>query len=167
VDLQARADRLTQAALLVDGHVDLPHRLHQFPEDPAGSTIGGDVDYPRARAGGLDAPFMSIYVPTELQDAPSEAVEWANTLIDLVEQMAEARPEQFTVATSPSEVRQIADTDALALPMGLENGAGLGGKIENVEHFYDRGIGTSPSRTAPTTGLATPPTTIRRHAGTD
>jgi membrane dipeptidase len=110
---------------------------------------------------------MPIYIPTELQDAPSEAVERANTLIDLVEQMAEIHPEQFAVATSPNEVRQIADTDALALPMGLENGAGLGGKIESVEHFYDRGIGTSPSRTAPTTGLATPPTTIRRRTGTD
>jgi len=140
MDIRTRADSLTQASLLVDGHIDLPYRLRDFYENPADSTVGGDFDYPRARAGGLDAPFMSIYIPTELQDTPEAAEERANALIDLVEKIATDHPGHFTLATSPDEVRQIANTDALALPMGLENGAGLGGDLDNVEHFYDRGI---------------------------
>lgn len=140
LSVQAHADSLVQSQTLVDGHIDLPYRLNDFYENPADSTIGGDFDYPLARAGGLDAPFMSIYIPTELQDTPSAATERANTLIDLVERIAEEHPEQFALATSPEEVRQIAKTDALALPMGMENGAGLGGELDNVQHFYDRGI---------------------------
>ena len=138
--IQARADSLTQASLLVDGHIDLPFRLRDFYENPADSTVGGDFDYPRARASGLDAPFMSVYIPTELQDSPDAAEGRANSLIDLVEKIATDHPNEFTLATSPEDVRQIAETDALALPMGMENGAGLGGDLDNVEHFYDRGI---------------------------
>ncbi|PSQ81437.1 MAG: peptidase M19 [Bacteroidetes bacterium QS_1_63_11] len=139
-DLQAQADSLTQASLLVDGHIDLPYRLRDFYENPADSTVGGDFDDPRARAGGLDAPFMSIYVPTELQGTPDAAEDRANSLIDIVEDISTEHPDHFTLATSPDEVRQIAETEALALPMGMENGAGLGGDLDNVEHFYDRGI---------------------------
>ena len=140
MDLDAQAASLTQDALLVDGHIDLPYRLHDFYENPADSTVGGDFDYPRARAGGLNAPFMAIYIPTELQHTPDAAEERANSLIDLVEKIATDHPDQFTLATSPDEVRKIAQTDAVALPMGMENGAGLGGTLENVQRFYDRGI---------------------------
>ena len=140
MSVHARADSLVQNTLLVDGHVDLPYRLNDFYENPADSTVGGDIDYPRARAGGLDAPFMSIYVPTHLQATPEAARRRADALINLVERVAREHPDHFTIATSPDEVRSIAETDALALPMGMENGAGLAGKLDNVAHFYDRGI---------------------------
>ena len=138
--LQARADRLARDALLVDGHIDLPYRLNNFYENPADSTIGGDFDYPRARAGGLDAPFMSIYIPTHLQDTPGAATDRASTLIGLVERIADEHPDEFALATSPEDVRRLAATDAVALPMGMENGAGLGGTLEHVQRFYERGI---------------------------
>ena len=138
--IEARADRLAQTSLLVDGHIDLPYRLHAFYENPADSTVGGDFDYPRARAGGLDAPFMSIYIPPHLQSTPAAATNRADALIDLVEKIATDHPTEFALATSPDEVRQIAETEALALPLGMENGAGLGGELDNVQHFYERGI---------------------------
>ncbi len=138
--IDTRADSLVRNSLLVDGHIDLPFRLRDYYETPADTTVGGDFDYPKAQAGGLDAPFMSIYVPTELQDEPSAAKKRADELIDLVERIATEHPDHFTLAASPDEVRKIAETDAVALPMGMENGAGLAGEIENVEHFYDRGI---------------------------
>lgn len=140
ISLEARADSLAHTHLLVDGHIDLPYRLNHFYENPADSTVGGDFDYPLARAGGLDAPFMSIYVPTELQENPSKAKARADALIDLVEGIANDHPDHFALATSPAEVRQIAGTNRIALPMGMENGAGLGGEVDNVQYFYDRGI---------------------------
>lgn len=139
-ELQARADSLTQTHIILDGHVDLPYRLHAFYENPADSTFGGDFDYPRARAGGLDAPFMSIYLPTELQDEEGASKARADSLIDLVEGIAEDHPEEFAVATSPDDVREIAEEDRIALPMGMENGSGLEGELDNLEYFFDRGI---------------------------
>jgi membrane dipeptidase len=140
MDVHTRADRLAQSSLVVDGHIDLPYRLNDFYENPADSTIGGDLDYPRARTGGLNAPFMSIYIPTELQDTPGAAKQHADTLIDLVERITSEHPDEFTIATSPADVRRIAKTDALALPMGMENGAGIEDDLDNLRHFYDRGI---------------------------
>jgi membrane dipeptidase len=83
---------------------------------------------------------MSIYIPTHLQATPEAARRRADALINLVERIAREHPDHFTIATSPDAVRAAAGTDTIALPMGMENGAGLAGNLDNVEHFYDRGI---------------------------
>jgi len=134
-----RADSLAQAHLIVDGHVDLPYRLMRYMEDVGAETMG-DTDFPRAKAGGLDAPFMSIYLPVELQDTPGASKARADSLIDLVESIASKNPDKFEVATSPEDVERIAGAGKVALPMGMENGSGMEDDIANVEYFYDRGI---------------------------
>ena len=58
---------------LVDGHVDVPMRLFEKWEDVGVSAPGGNFDYPRATAGGLSAPFMSIYVPSDMEGAGARA----------------------------------------------------------------------------------------------
>lgn len=137
--LAERADSLTRTHLLVDGHVDLPYRLMQYRQN-VGDTTFGDVDYPRAKTGGLDAPFMSIYIPVELQESAGAAKSRADSLIDLVETIEAENPEKFEVATSPDDVERIAAAGKIALPMGMENGAGLEDDLANIEYFYDRGI---------------------------
>jgi len=137
--LAERADSLTRAHLVVDGHVDLPYRLMEYRQNVGDSTFG-DVDYPRAKAGGLDSPFMSIYIPVELQDSAGAAKTRADSLIDLVETIEAENPDKFEVATSPDDVERIAAAGKIALPMGMENGAGLGNDLANVEYFFDRGI---------------------------
>jgi membrane dipeptidase len=137
--LAERADSLTRAHLVVDGHVDLPYRLMEYRQNVGDSTFG-DVDYPRAKAGGLDSPFMSIYIPVELQDSAGAAKTRADSLIDLVETIEAQNPDKFEVATSPDDVERIAAAGKIALPMGMENGAGLEDDLANVEYFFDRGI---------------------------
>lgn len=44
-------------ALIIDTHIDVPYRLHKEYEDVSVSA-GGDFDWPRANAGGLNAAFM-------------------------------------------------------------------------------------------------------------
>jgi len=139
-DIDARADSLAHTHLLVDGHIDVPYRLRTYRENIADSTVGGDFDAPRARAGGLDAPFMSIYLPVGLQDEPGASKARADALIDMVEGFETNHPETFEVATSPEDVRRIADAGKIALPMGMENGSGLEDDLDNVQYFYDRGI---------------------------
>ena len=97
------AEELAQQYIIVDGHIDVPYRLLDFEENIADSTFGGDFDYPRAKAGGLDAPFMSIYLPVELQDDPGASKARAEELINLVEGIAEEHPDKFEVATSPDD----------------------------------------------------------------
>ena len=138
-DRRARAERLAQENLIVDGHVDTPYRLSNYSEDVGSSTLG-DFDYPRAKAGGLDAPFMSIYLPVELQDSAGASKALADSLIDLVRGIAEEHPAKFEVATSPDDVERIHREEKVALPMGMENGSGLEDDVGNVQYFFDRGI---------------------------
>lgn len=137
-ELQARAETLAHELLIVDTHVDVPYRLEEEWEDVSERTAKGDFDHPRAVAGGLDAPFMSIYVPAEFEGNGAKAV--ADRLIDMVETIAGDHPDQFAIATSPAEVREVKATGRIALPMGMENGAPIEGDLAALEHFHDRGI---------------------------
>lgn len=135
----ARARQLAADAIIVDGHIDVPYRLTNGSEDVGEATDGGDFDYPRAVAGGLDAPFMSIYIPARYQETGG-AKDFADGLIDMVEGIAEAHPDKFRIATSPAEVRANTAAGLISLPLGMENGAPVEGDLANLRHFYDRGI---------------------------
>lgn len=142
VSVDATADearRIAHEHIIVDGHIDVPFRIDANPEDVAQATEGGDFDYPRAVAGGLNAPFMSIYTSTEVADR-GEAYALANGLIDGMEALAAANPDKFSIALNPADVRRHFAAGLISLPLGMENGSPLDGELENVEYFYDRGI---------------------------
>src|SRR5262245_56245479 len=141
--IEQHAARLTHEKLLVDTHVDVPYRLHEqgdHPDDVSQRTPGGHFDWVRARQGGLDAPFMSIYVPAEAQAKPGSARALADSLIDMVEGIAARAPDKFEVARSTADVRRIAASGRIALPMGIENGAAIEDDLANVRHFFERGV---------------------------
>ena len=66
--LKKRAYELAHKFIITDGHIDVPWRLNDGYEDLSVRTAGGDFDYVRAKEGGLDAPFMSVYVPSSYQE---------------------------------------------------------------------------------------------------
>lgn len=133
------ARALAKELVLVDTHVDVPYRLVEEMEDISQATESGDFDYPRAVAGGLDAPFMSIYVPAAFQETGG-AKDHADRLIDLVEGFEADHPDKFTVVDSPDELLAVAAEGKIALPMGMENGAPIEGDLANLAHFHERGI---------------------------
>ncbi len=137
--LRARADSLAHAFIIVDGHIDVPYRLDAFHENISRETLGGDFDYPRAMAGGLDAPFMSIYIPAAYQETGG-AAEKADSLIDMVEGFVEQWPDKFAHARSVADVRGNFEAGRISLPMGMENGAPIGGDLARLRYFHERGI---------------------------
>ncbi|MEX2231900.1 MAG: dipeptidase [Cyclobacteriaceae bacterium] len=141
------ADSLAQAYILVDTHVDLPYRLSSknFRLEPKYlgipvNSAEGDFDYERAKKGGLDAPFMSIYIPSSNQLKPDMGKLLADTLINMIEGIAGALPEKFALARSPDEIEANTEAGKISLPMGMENGAPIGNDLGNVKYFFDRGI---------------------------
>jgi len=137
--LKKQAYELAHKFIITDGHIDVPWRLNDGYEDLSIRTETGDFDYIRAKEGGLDAPFMSIYVPSSYQETGG-AKEKADSLIDLVHQIANDHPDKFEVAYSVADVNRIFGDDKIALPMGMENGAPILDDLSNVQYFYDRGI---------------------------
>jgi membrane dipeptidase len=139
------AKELAQKFIITDGHVDLPYRLkndgHMGAEKMLDlrSSTDGDFDFSRASIGGVNAPFMSIYLPARLQETGGSK-ELADSLINMVERITTDFPEHFALANSPEEVRVNFKKGLISLPMGMENGSGIEDKIENVKYFSDRGI---------------------------
>jgi membrane dipeptidase len=141
------ADSLARSIIITDGHVDLPYRLRvkrfrlerEYMGIPV-STTEGDFDFERAKKGGLDAPFMSIYIPSDRQLQPDKGKMLADTLIRMVEAIAAAHPDKFALAKTPSDIEANTASGKISLPMGMENGAPIGDSIGNVKYFFDRGI---------------------------
>ena len=98
-----------------------------------------NFDYPRAREGGLDLPFMSIYVPASFPESGG-ARDVADELIEMVEGIVAAHPDKFDLVTSVAEARRIGE-GKVGLAMGMENGAPIEGDLANLKRFHDRGIG--------------------------
>jgi membrane dipeptidase len=139
------AVRIAQEEIILDGHIDVPWRLEKsraadgsLGENVAEATTRGDFDWPRAREGGLDAPFMSIYVAASFEKRGAKKV--ADGLIDMVEGIVRESPEKFALARSPADVRANAAAGKISLPMGMENGSPIEGKLANVAWFHGRGI---------------------------
>lgn len=139
VDLAAQAMEIAKNSIIIDTHIDVPYRLYDEWEDVSEATEGGDFDYPRAIAGGLNAPFMSIYTPAGLEEE-GRSRERAEELIDLVERIVNESPDQFAIALSAADVEEQFGHGLISLPMGMENGSPIEGDLANVRHFFDRGI---------------------------
>lgn len=143
--LRTKANELARQFIITDGHVDLPYRLRvqnfRLEREYLGipvETDKGDFDYVRARAGGLDAPFMSIFIPASREDNGARAL--ADSLIDMVVGITQAHPDKFALANSPAEVEANFKKGIISLPMGMENGSPIERKLENVQYWHDRGI---------------------------
>jgi len=137
--LTQRAADLAQQAIVVDTHIDIPYRFYEgVPEDLTQRAARHDFDYVRAKEGGLNAAFMSIFTPANFQDT-GESYDVANALIDIVEGFERQWPEHFAIARSVADVREHFDRGMVSLPMGMENGAPVT-DLASLRHFHDRGV---------------------------
>jgi len=138
-ELEEKALKLSKEIIIVDTHIDLPWRLMDNEEDISVRTEKGDFDYPRAVEGGLDAPFMAIFVSPR-EEGTIDAVKTADKLIDQIENIVQNHPDKFALAYSPKDVISNFKRGIISLPMGMENGAPINGSFENLKHFFKRGI---------------------------
>ncbi len=143
--LKQKANEIAHKYVIVDGHVDLPYRLKikhfQLEKQYTGIPLkskDGDFDFERAQKGGLSSPMMSIYIPSKY-DKTEEGYILADSLINMVNFIADSNPTYFEVAKSPAEIISIKNKGKIALPMGMENGSPLK-KLEDVKYFKNRGI---------------------------
>ena len=141
-DIKAR--ELAKRYIIVDGHVDLPYRLKvknfRLEKSYTGipvSSKDGDFDFKRAQKGGLDAPFMSIYIPSDLDTQAAQSL--ADSLINMVKYIADEKSKYFEVAKTPNEIYRIVAKGKIALPMGMENGSPIG-ILSDVTAYRKKGI---------------------------
>jgi len=136
--------QIASEMLIVDTHIDAPYRLweqHQSGQeiDDISKITTGNFDFTKAKSGGLNVPFFSIYLPAETEEDGS-AYEVANNLIDMVEDIVTLSPDKFTLIKSTDDISSLDIKNTLGVVLGMENGAPIEGDLSRVQFFYDRGI---------------------------
>lgn len=134
-----RAVEIAHKYVIIDGHVDAPTTIAEEGADIATGEKTVNFSYDLAKKGGLDAPFMSIYVAAEYEEKGGAKAR-ADILIGLMEGVEALYPDKFEIAYSPKDVRRIFAEGKIAMPLGMENGSPIEGDLANLKHFYDRGV---------------------------
>ena len=128
-------------AIAVDMHADTVQRVLDEQVDLQQQLSDGHFDAVRAKAGGLDAQFFSIWVEPQLFGGGGErAVKRADDQISAIRALAEKHPETWQLATSAADVRRAVEAGKIAALMGLEGGYAIDEKLENVQRYYDLGV---------------------------
>lgn len=130
-----------QRAIAIDMHADTAQRLLDEQVDLQQELSDGHFDAVRAKAGGLDAQFFSIWVEPQLfGGGGARAMKRADDQIAVVRALAEKHPETWVLATSADDVRNAAKQGKIAALLGLEGGYAIDDKLENVQRYYDLGV---------------------------
>src|SRR5215475_11295191 len=119
-DAASRAQKLHASSIVVDTHLDAPDQLARKWADVAERGATDHFDIPRARQGGLTAPFFSIYVAASYADHGS--ARRALELIDLTHRVVDGHRQDMTLATTPADIRQAKRDGKLGILMGIEGG---------------------------------------------
>ena len=138
-ELAARARKLQAEAIVVDTHEDVPDALGEKWADIAerGATLHFDI--PRAREGGLTAPFFAVYVSSTFAEAGGAAKKTLE-VIDLVGRVVASHPADLVPAASVSEIRKAKKDGKIAVLMGIEGGHAIEDSLPTLRQFHRLGI---------------------------
>src|SRR5215204_4854260 len=130
-----------QRAIAIDMHADTAQRLLDEDVDIQQELSDGHFDAVRAKAGGLDAQFFSIWVEPQLfGGGGAKAMKRADDQIAAIRALAEQHPETWMLATSAADIRRAASEGKIAALLGLEGGYAIDERLENVKRYYDLGV---------------------------
>src|SRR5262249_50626984 len=138
-DLAARARRLHESAIVVDTHEDVPDQLSSKWADVAVRGATDHFDIPRARAGGLTAPFFSIYVSAAHAETGTAAAR-ALELIDLTKRVIADHPRDLVLAVSSADIRRAKADGKIAILMGIEGGHAIEDSLGALREFHRAGV---------------------------
>ncbi len=141
---QPKADKITRfhlQILTLDSHTDTPLRLGHSGFDIGKLNEGGKIDFPRMKAGGLDAVFFAVFIGQGKRDSMGhiEARDRAFQIFDKIDKALQEYPEQAELALNAADAEQISRQGKSAIYIGIENGYPIGNDITLVETFYNKG----------------------------
>jgi|SRR5688572_237346 len=139
--LVARARAIHERVITMDTHVDIS--VNQFtPACNYTMRLTNQVNLPKMKEGGLDAPFLIVYVgqgpltPEGFESAYKSAVSKFDAVHRLTKEIA---PNEIELALTPADVVRIARSGKKVAIIGVENGYPIGTDLERVKEFYTRG----------------------------
>lgn len=128
-------------AIAIDMHADTTQRLVDENVDLQRRLSDGHLDSVRAKEGGLDAQFFSIWVEPQLfGEGGQTAMRRADLQIAAVRDLTEKHADTWQFATSAADIRRIVAEGKMAALTGLEGGYAIDEKLENVARYHKLGV---------------------------
>ncbi|KAA3611384.1 MAG: membrane dipeptidase [Calditrichaeota bacterium] len=145
-DFSQKAQKIHQASMLVDTHIDIPYRITKEQVNISDRLPDGHFDFVRAKEGGLDVPFFAVYVssdfnkPGTFSGAKGGAYNEAIRIINQVDSVVSANSGVAALAMSTTDVESIVKSNKIAVCMGMENGAPIEGDMQKLHNLHQKGI---------------------------
>ena len=126
-------------AFVMDGHIHVMTRQLLQGTDIVERYPDGHVDLPRARAGGLDAMFFSVYTPEPYYRGRHEVT---NTfrVVELALEQIEKNKAVIELARNASDILRINRQGKMAAFLDLEGGFDLDGDLNLLRALYRLGL---------------------------
>lgn len=121
-------------AITVDTHADTPSEFLDHPFDLGIANSSGMLDYPRMKAGGLDAEFFAAYVPSKY--ANKGAAAYCLKIMETIHEMVDRYPSMARFATSTTEMRSAVRDGRRAILIGIEGGHAIEDSLDLLRAFY-------------------------------
>ena len=134
-----RAKTLHDDALIFDAHVHVVDRQFYHGGDMGQRVDDGQFDLVRAREGGLDAMFFSLFVTEQYYPARLETKQVLR-LIDAAYDQLGRNKDKIELAFNASDVERIRKTGRIAALMDLEGGFDLDGDPAVLRDLYRLGL---------------------------
>jgi membrane dipeptidase len=138
-DVSSRAQKLHENAFVFDAHVHVINRQLHHGGDIGQRVPDGQFDLPRAKEGGVDAMFFSIFVT---EDYYPQRLETKQTLrlIDLALTQLERNRDKIELAKNADDIARINRAGKIAAILDLEGGFDLDGDLGVLRNLYRLGL---------------------------
>jgi membrane dipeptidase len=130
---------LHQDTLIFDAHLHVVNRQFYHGGDMGQRVEDGQFDLVRAKEGGLDAMFFTLFVTEQYYPGRVETKQVLR-LIDAAYQQLERNKDKIELAYTGSDVERIAGTGKIAAFMDLEGGFDLDGDLAVLRDLYRLGV---------------------------
>ena len=137
--VSSRARKLHDDAFVFDGHVHVIDRQLYHGGDIGQRVKDGQFDLPRAKEGGIDAMFFSIFVT---EDYYPQRLETKQTLrlMDLALTQLDHNRDKIELAKSAADIARINKAGKIAAVLDLEGGFDLDGDLGVLRDLYRLGL---------------------------
>ena len=127
------------AIFTFDAHVHMINRQFYHGGDIGDRVNNGQVDLPRAKEGGVNAMFFSLFVTEEYYPQHYETKQ-ALRLVDLAMRQIRKNNDTIELALKGSDIERIVKSGKIAAVLDMEGSIDRGGDLGVLRQFYKLGL---------------------------